>query len=1029
MPLETDRDTSQSEATIEDLPSDDAGQNPAGPKATIGGRITTRAILLVSIPLVFLGIITVLSFFVLSSRAERRLEQSRDVLITESIGTGLQEASQLLLDRMDAVVTERMNDVIDWTRAAPVVVAAGADRPELEPIIPLSVDEVEEQFEGTDLLDESGVSSAYLNDQIVDRAEFAEVFFTDASGFNVGATNPTSDFVQRDEEWWQTAWNERAFLGPVELDQSAGVVSLEIAVRIDDAVTLEPLGVMKAVVDVSLLQSFADEFAASGGEDLEVIVVDSSDVLIAETATNHNANRIANAEVALTGDAAVGLAGADDDVAPSGFSVLDQTIVGYAKAGATRFVDRLRVDVANHGWVVLTTQPLETALRPLRGLEAVRSDLANSARNLTGLVVLVVGLAVAIAYGVSRVVAGRIADPINRLRDEAHRIADEELPALVDALRDPESAEHVAEVAPIDIESDGEVAELAEAFNSVRSTAVRLAAEQAIARRQVTNMLRNLGRRNQQLIGRQLEFIDRLEQHESDPDVLDNLFRLDSLATRMRRNAESLVVLAGDTGLRSGGEPMAIEDIVRGAISEVEDYERVQITAAEPVMIQGAVVNDLTHLLAEIIENATNFSPPGTPVAVIGSRGLDGSYSISVVDQGLGMSRAKMAEANARIRRPNITDDPQSSYLGLYVIGRLASRHQIDARLVESATEGVTAKLTLRDSCIVEEISDEVPAGNAPASTVASEPSPREVDVATLTPSVRKRPVVEAAHAAPATNVAAPEPEPQPAWSARASTRNESASTSGGGESIWRPVGPQDASNLRPETGDPDKAPSLSERIRAAQEPTTEAGVSSPGESDVATVDSEPAENTRDAGATDDAAAAAPDDRSADQPDQEPETDHAVVVADVAGDVDAMPPADGTIDVREPSPVDTAQAGALQVRQRASRRVRSEDPAEVMSSEPVMTPGGRARAEAVRDRLTRYAEGVTIGRATSLADPSDDAVRRAGEVSDRMAAFADGSTKGRMESKARAAEASAGGVDPDASTGTPDTGPTNEKGE
>ena len=746
--METDvstEDLASSQIADPTLRDDVAGILRDGPEVTIVSQITSRSLLLAVIPLLILGTITAVSFFVLNSNASDRLDESRDQLIDESIGAHLEEEAELLLTRLDAVVSERFDDVIDWSRADIVVEAAMASWPVADRLGALSVDAAEAQAPAGGLLDTSGATSDFLSAQTADRPIFAEVFFTDANGFNIGATNPTTDFVQRDEIWWQAAWNSRAYLGELEFDESAGVASFEISVRIDDPETQLPVGVIKAVVDASVVQNFATEFSAAEGEDVQVTVINLDGLILAETETNHNRNRLANPDVALTDDRLTAFSRARVDSDDDGFYALEELVVGFARTEDSRFVERLRAEIPNHNWVIMVEQPSEVALAPLSGVEEVRSDVGTLARNLTVLIVLVIAVAVIATYYVSRIVAGRITDPINSLRDEAHRVADEELPELVESLRDPDSTVQAPEVHAIDIDADGEVAELAEAFNSVRATAVSLAAEQAIARRQVTNMLRNLGRRNQQLIGRQLEFIDDLEQRESDPDILENLFRLDSLASRMRRNAESLVVLAGDSELRTGGAPTAIEDVIRGAISEVEDYERVQITAAEPAIVQGHVVNDLTHLLAEVIENATNFSPPGTPVAVIGSGGLDGSYSISVVDQGLGMSRRKMVEANARIRRPNITDDPESSYLGLYVIGRLAARHNIDARLVESATEGVTAKLTLPASCLIGPKLAEPPAPAEDAPAVAEETAGSaadsglpEVDLSSLTPRVRR---------------------------------------------------------------------------------------------------------------------------------------------------------------------------------------------------------------------------------------------------------------------------------------------------
>jgi anti-sigma regulatory factor (Ser/Thr protein kinase) len=167
------------------------------------------------------------------------------------------------------------------------------------------------------------------------------------------------------------------------------------------------------------------------------------------------------------------------------------------------------------------------------------------------------------------------------------------------------------------------------------------------------------------------------------------------MATRMRRNAESLLVLSGEAPLRRSGEAMAIDDVIRAASGEIEDYLRVQVDNVDPVYVHPSAASDLVHLMAELLENATNFSSPDQMIRIVGVTQVDGSYTISIIDQGIGMSRSEMAEVNDRLIEPSFKDDSPAGLLGLFVVGRLALRHGIDARLVESATAGVTAKLTL----------------------------------------------------------------------------------------------------------------------------------------------------------------------------------------------------------------------------------------------------------------------------------------------------------------------------------------------
>jgi anti-sigma regulatory factor (Ser/Thr protein kinase) len=249
-------------------------------------------------------------------------------------------------------------------------------------------------------------------------------------------------------------------------------------------------------------------------------------------------------------------------------------------------------------------------------------------------------------------------------------------------------------VTPVAVRAKDELAEMADAFNAVGRAAVELAAKQAATRQGVADMFVNLGRRNQALINRQLTFIDQLERDEQDPDTLEDLFRLDHLATRMRRNAESLLVLAGAEQARRWTESVDVANVVRGALSEIEEYNQVALGDLERVLVRGTVVADLAHLLAELLENATAFSPPASSVSVSG-RMMSEGYVISIVDEGIGMEPKALDEANGRIDASSHLDEAPSRVLGLYVVGRLAARHGIRVRLVPSHERGITARVLL----------------------------------------------------------------------------------------------------------------------------------------------------------------------------------------------------------------------------------------------------------------------------------------------------------------------------------------------
>jgi len=229
--------------------------------------------------------------------------------------------------------------------------------------------------------------------------------------------------------------------------------------------------------------------------------------------------------------------------------------------------------------------------------------------------------------------------------------------------------------------------------------------EQAVLRRNIADSFVNLGRRNQNLLSRQLNFITELEANETDPDILSNLFRLDHLATRMRRNAESLLLLAGIDPPRTWSGPVRVNDVIRAALGEVEDYQRVVDRGVEPALVLGMAAADLAHLLAELIDNALIYSPPDQAVEVRGGRRSDvegGGYMLAVIDAGLGMRPEELERANRRLRGAESFTIAPSKYLGHYVAGHLAARHGIGVTLYASQGGGITAVVHLPTPLMVE---------------------------------------------------------------------------------------------------------------------------------------------------------------------------------------------------------------------------------------------------------------------------------------------------------------------------------------
>ncbi|KGM15520.1 hypothetical protein N867_07755, partial [Actinotalea fermentans ATCC 43279 = JCM 9966 = DSM 3133] len=313
----------------------------------------------------------------------------------------------------------------------------------------------------------------------------------------------------------------------------------------------------------------------------------------------------------------------------------------------------------------------DTAREVANLAESRSAAVANAALREAALSISVTALAVILSVVIALSIARAIVRPVRRLTEAAGTVRDE-LPHLVEQVAIPGQGPDLR-LTKIPIESRDEIGRLAAAFNEVNQTTIEVAQEQAALRASIAEMFVNVARRDQVLLNRQLSFIDALERSEEDPKTLADLFRLDHLATRMRRNSESLLVLAGiDTGRRLR-EPLPTSDVIRTASSEIEHYERIQLELPVDPLMLGHTALPTAHMLAEILENATVFSDPGTPVHV--STGIDETaVIITIQDQGLGMTPEELNQANARLETSSASDVLGAQRLGLYVVGRIAAR-------------------------------------------------------------------------------------------------------------------------------------------------------------------------------------------------------------------------------------------------------------------------------------------------------------------------------------------------------------------
>ena len=377
--------------------------------------------------------------------------------------------------------------------------------------------------------------------------------------------------------------------------------------------------------------------------------------------------------------------------------------------------------------------------------------------------VLVFLLAIGIAIAVGRATVR----PLRRLTRAARDVSERKLPHLVDALQ-REDEEAIPDVVPIPINSRDEIGELAGAFNKIEDTAVTVARDQRrVLRKGIGDLYVSLARRNQSLLERQLKVIDELEVDEADPEKLDALFRLDHLATRMRRNAESLLVIAGVEAVRPHTEPVPLREVVRGALSEIADYARVDVVSIpEDLTVLGNVAVDLTHVLAELLENATSFSRPSTRVFVGGERD-DVGFTITISDEGIGIPGERVDIINDLLENPPLPGLNLARSLGLVVVSRLAARIGVRVELRSAPDVGTSALVELPARLLVTgPVMPVAPMSRrgAPVALGAVEAVPPELAARPIAPSPEHAPALGRTSGersvAPAAALGEPAPEP-----------------------------------------------------------------------------------------------------------------------------------------------------------------------------------------------------------------------------------------------------------------------------
>jgi signal transduction histidine kinase len=633
------------------------------------------------IPIMFFSIVAALGLRNLATTADEGISSTRETLASELVTATLQDDADEIGRAIDSVLAERIDDIVTWARQPSVS------------------------------------DPAYLAGELERQGSFNQLSFH-------------GDPV--DAQWWQGAASAGVYVGPLSVDEGGQGHFIPIASRVTDSAGTTT-GVVFGGLAIESLHEVADGFAV---DSREVTIITADRQIIAETASNHDPTRV-GADPLAADELAPGVIAAlgsgqgsmtsQDGVHGFGPVLWPKTTLAVGLEAAER-------PAGGTEWFVVASEPSSTAFATLDGLEGLSRDLGRTRSQLavvTGAILVLSCLACTVAANMT---AKKLVAPVRRLTKRARQLADEDLTEAALQAEDGGVDFASLEDHSIDLNAGNELDELAASFDSVHRTAIRMTAEQSHLRQMTADMFANLGRRNQSLVKRQLRFIEDLERSEEDPDRLAALFKLDHLATRMRRNAESLLVIAGHRGASRRSSPVRIELVTQAALGEVENFERVDTDAVEPAAIMGRVVAGLAHVLAELIENALAFSPPETPVRIVGEPGQT-HYTMSVIDRGIGLLPEELSAINERLAvgAPD-SDLTSSKQLGLLVVAKLASWYGFRIRLVESAAGGVAATVQIPNSLVQPPELGTTPVAAAGASVGAQPGQPAERPTASRLP-------------------------------------------------------------------------------------------------------------------------------------------------------------------------------------------------------------------------------------------------------------------------------------------------------
>jgi len=419
---------------------------------SLRGKITNRTLFIGIAPVLMIGIFSWFSLNQLTTSANEQLDSSRAELLDSVVGNNLSTTSARIVNQLDTFMLERISDVVVWA-SAPIILQAAksaAAAHQKAGLVDKEIDEIEALFKTRKSLNISPTANRFLIQQIRRSSHFGEVFFTDKHGFNTALTNPTSDFVQRDENWWKTAWENGLSVGEVEFDDSAGIWSVDISVRIDDTASGRSLGVMKAVLGVSLIQEVADKGARDINGGL-VTVISSGGLLLAETASKHSKDRIMVDSVNLRNSTDPALQEVFS-ARNKGYVLGSGQVLGYAKSAGPELYRTVVTRFPGFNWSVLVQQPTSIALAPIEGLSTVQTSLQTSKRQVIVILSVVVLAVFALAFFIAGMLSKAITQPMLDLRE------------LADSVSKGDTSRTIS------VNSDDEIQDVAQAFERMRTS-------------------------------------------------------------------------------------------------------------------------------------------------------------------------------------------------------------------------------------------------------------------------------------------------------------------------------------------------------------------------------------------------------------------------------------------------------------------------------------------------------------------------------------------------------------------------------